>query len=91
MSNAGRPSRRTGDWFSVHRRPRRYEAFARAAGFRVIERAASPSIYGEHMAHVVSGRRAGLTRVLRWPARLAWGAATLGWTRASVSFVMRPE
>jgi SAM-dependent methyltransferase len=88
--NAGRPSLQTGDWFSVHRRPRRYEEFVRAAGFRVVERAASPAIYGEHMAHVLSGRRERLTRVLRGPARLCWRAATLGWTRASVSFVMRP-
>jgi SAM-dependent methyltransferase len=62
-------------WFSAHRRPRRYVELAEQSGFRVVEWASSPAIYSEAVA---------------WPAGWLWLAASLFWTRASVSFVMRP-
>jgi SAM-dependent methyltransferase len=62
-------------WFSMHRRPRRYLEPAEQSGFRVVAWAASPAMYREAVA---------------WPVGWLWLAASLLWTRASVSFVMRP-
>jgi len=87
----GRARVNTTPWFSVHRRARRYVELAEQAGFRVIESASSTSIYGEEMAYRYLARRSeAATAWLRWPARLPWTAASLFWTRGSVSFVMRP-
>lgn len=78
-------------WFSVHRRARRYVEMAEAAGFRAVEAVASPSIYGDVLAGrwLARGRDA-VPLWSRWLIGAPWYAASLFWTRGSVTFVLRP-
>lgn len=85
----GRETRNTDPTFSIHRRPARYAQLAAAAGLRVVESNASPSIYAEQLAHRLTHHEPA-TRLLRWPLRLLLRLATLPWRRASVTFVMKP-
>jgi SAM-dependent methyltransferase len=78
-------------WFSVHRRARRYIEMAEAAGFRAVESVASPSIYGDVLAWRWLARRHDAAPA--WARSLfgaPWYAASLFWTRGSVTFVLRP-
>ncbi len=78
-------------WFSVHRRARRYVEMAEAAGFRAVESLASPSIYGDVLAARWLARRRDAAPVWsRWLVGAPWYAASLFWTRGTVSFVLRP-
>jgi SAM-dependent methyltransferase len=89
--NLGRASSRTHAWVSYHRSPADYVALATGAGFQVVELARSPAIYGEQMACDLLARGSDpAMRWLRWAVQLPWYLATLAWTRASVSFVMKP-
>ncbi len=88
----GRAGAKLNPWFSVHRRARNYREMIEQAGFRVIESATSPAVYGELVAARLLARgRDQLIRWLRWPAALPWYVASLAWTRGSVTFVMRPS
>ena len=68
------------EFYSVHRRARELRELAAVAGLSCVEQRASPSIYGEVMAHRVP--------LAQWPFRALWRVATAGWTRASVTLVL---
>lgn len=65
--------------YSVHRTPREICTLGREAGLQLVEARSAPSIYGE----VIGGR------IAQWPLRGLMRVATLGWRRASHTFLFR--